>query len=117
MDFQDTVNSSAWWIFPTRSVKVANIGAQSMNEAGTQYIRVTYEFHVRRDLWIPLKILNDGRKDINGKEQLSNNQIVTEPWPLDTAGAFLTVGFALTDINYKEFTVYRERDFTQLGVP
>jgi hypothetical protein len=124
MDFQDAVNNAAWWLFPTRSVKVANISAKSAPDGGTQYVQVTYEFHIRRDLWIPLKILNAGRVDINGNDRVSGRP-VTDPWPLygtvsgstNTAGTFLPVGFSLSSVNFKEFTVYKERDFTQLGVP
>lgn len=113
-DFQNAVNNAQFYGYPTRSVKVANIGAVEQQENGIKFIRATFEFHIRRDLWIPLKVLNAGMKDAAGNTIRGGTQ-VSSPEPLDASGNFLAIGS--TAFTFVDVTAYKELDFGLLGVP
>ena len=119
IDYQDAVNSDVFFGFPVRTVKVAGISGQSAVENGIQFVKVTYEFHIRRELWIPLKILDAGMQDKNRNTTIpgTSGQIAVEPWPLNGSGTFLTAPTTTSLLQFRSFTVYKERAFTALALP
>lgn len=119
IDYQDAVNSDIFFGFPVRTVKIAGISGQNAVENGIQFVKVTYEFHIRRELWIPLKILDAGMQDKNRNTTIpgTSGQIAVEPWPLNGSGTFLTAPTTTSLLQFRSFTVYKERAFSALALP
>jgi hypothetical protein len=129
--YQDAINSDSFMGFSPGQAKVAGISATSQTENNFFFWSVTYEFHFRRDGW-QVSILDAGR---NYKTQDGNlapipqlgvkedgttfpmkNTAVPEPIPLDGAGLPIRSPNP-SNVKYRDFKVYRELPFANLGVP
>ncbi len=127
----DAVNDGTWWGLATRKLKCQSIQWQQMfHGSGTPYYQVTYEFHVKDDLW-DYVILDAGYEHlINGGADTDsikddNNVETSIPWPLNGSGVALTTAQKKTDSNYfwykpgttAGWRIYAEKDFSALGLP
>jgi len=94
MPWANTVNSDVWWGFPKYSAKLARPTAEDAYWEHQHYYRVTYSLHVKGgcfddppDLWIPLRVLNKGSRELIWDGQ---NQKFERKWCMDDGGVQAT---------------------------
>lgn len=110
---QDAVNDAEWCGLPERSVRVTGIEYGPKYENGFAYFEITYQLSVRYPNW-DFEVLNAGFTELVGGNWVAitdGTRPVTEPVPLDVAGAKLDPA---DTPNFMTFRVYPERDFGTL---
>lgn len=121
-DFKDSVNVNAWMGKPARTWKMDPAQWRKVYWGNTAYYEISYSFQGNAETW-DLKPRNLGDRDINGelpeKDGIRSSTIEI----LDENGAFAyainlkpTV-FDGVGAHPNPFRWYKERDFTQLGLP
>ncbi len=58
--YAGVANDAKWWVFQKWEAFMLPWSATSQFEDGQSFWEVVYEIHFKRDLWIPVKILNRG---------------------------------------------------------
>ena len=124
-DFTDSVNSVAWMDGAPRTWKMEPAAWRKVYFANTAYYEITYEFHSNPETW-DLKPRNMGKHDKNGDPVEVGNVVVNDFVDLDLLGlvALPAFGVAVDPVKFDgqgpnpdPFRWYKERDFTQLGLP
>jgi hypothetical protein len=119
MDYQDAVNSAAWFGFPAGTAKVSQISASDHWENDVYYWEVTYEFEIRREGWT-LRLLDQGRYERSGTNVRpildANGDPVQDPVLLNGSGSRLDNPGPSTAV-FLNFDVYKQRDLNALGLP
>ena len=124
LDYENAVNNSAITIrglsLPQYTAKLSNIRVGDLKiEGDYQYFEFSYIVEVRRDKWIPLKVLDQGLrfKDGTNRKHIMDNSTpprpVSSPRLLNGSGAVLSDPTP-TNAVYREFTVYYARNFSIL---
>lgn len=124
LDYENAVNNSAITIrglsIPQHTGKLSNIRVGDLKiEGDYQYFEFSYTLEVRRDKWIPLKVLDQGLrfKDETNRKHIMDNSTpprpVTSPRLLNGSGAVLSDPTPSNAV-YREFTVYYARNFSIL---
>jgi hypothetical protein len=124
LDYENAVNNSAITIrglsLPQYTAKLSNIRVGDLKiEGDYNYFEFSYIVEVRRDKWIPLKVLDQGLrfKDGTNRKHIMDNSTpprpVSSPRLLNGSGAVLSDPTP-TNAVYREFTVYYARNFSIL---
>ena len=115
--YQNAVNSDTFHGFIAGIVRVESLEISNEEENDISYVRVLGEFHVNRDKWVPLQVVNSGYMEKSGSDLIrikdKDKQNVSEPVLLDADGAALTAGSAAT---FQDFNIYFEKPFSTLGL-
>ena len=123
IEYQDAVNSDSFFGFSPGQVKVASISSQRQIENNIVFWKTTYEFEMRQDKWVPLEILDVGKR-ATGRVPIcmktSGGDImqgvhVTEPVPLREGLAINNP--SPTNCDFIKVKAYREKSFKSLRLP
>ena len=124
LDYENAVNNAAITIrglsIPQYTGKLSNIRVGDLKiEGDYQYFEFSYTLEVRRDKWIPLKILDQGLRYKSGADRKHIMDQSTPPRPVSSPKLLDGSGGVLSDPTpnnavYKEFTVYYARNFSIL---
>lgn len=132
LTYQDATNTDVVYGFAAYVWKIQMSVRTVTVDSGFQYWQVTYMLHGRRELWFPLKVLNQGyyklvteggvkvRKLIREGDGGDDKSPLTAPVPLNASGEpiALTAGGALaTAATYEDFNVYKKLAFAPLDLP
>lgn len=123
-DYKDAVNSDLFYGFAPGLVRCINYAGRRAMTADTFYWQVTYQFQIRVDNWLR-RIMDEGYKALDSLDTSKgvvairdgDNNIVSQPWPLDGQGFALTqtqidAGIAF----WLEFEIYPLKPFRVLGL-
>ena len=124
LDYENAVNNSAITIrglsLPQYTAKLSNIRVGDLKiEGDYQYFEFSYIVEVRRDKWIPLKVLDQGLRFKSGTDRKHIMDNSTPPRPVSSPRLLNGSGAVLSDPTptnavYREFTVYYARNFSIL---
>lgn len=119
--FKSQMNSDTFFGFEAGKCKCKSITATNQYEKGRHFWRVTYFFEIR-DSW-DYEILDAGYWELVGGERVEikfpNGRPLSAPWPLDGAGAKLTVAQvqAGNAMQYRTYRVGEQKGFAGLNLP
>ena len=124
LDYEDAVNNASITIggvvIPQYAAKIMDLDIGELKREGDYlYYEFGYSLEIRRELWIPLKVLNAGLRYKSGEQQKqifdnsSPARPVSSPRLLDDDGTVLSDPTP-TRAKYCEFTVYYARPFSVL---
>ncbi len=117
MLWKDTINADMFFYFPPHSVKLSTPLAElEYNPVCGFYYVVTYQFEINPKGW-EKPVLDQGMRQlvagVKVKMTDDSGADLSSPLPLDGAGSKLVSG---SDPTYIIFEVYREADFSLLGL-
>lgn len=124
-DYSDTVNSTGIWGLPVRTVKL-NQWRFTVEYQGTcsPYISNSWEFHINLQTW-DFSILNAGFRYLPAGASAPDYKTIADytdnqrhqPTPLSSASAIVDLQGNPGAVHYRDFRIYREKNFTLLGLP
>lgn len=125
LDYVNTINSTTFSRAAIGTLLCAEIDAEEQFKKNRSYWTVTYTFEYDRAGWQP-KLLEEGINKKNGtgaaakREPILDGtfkQPIREPIPLDGDGQPIPINDLPDAAVYTEKLMFREKDFTQLGLP
>lgn len=129
LTYQDAINTDTVYGFGPYVWKMAQISPRTITvESGFQYYQVTYELHGRRELWYPLKVLNQGYYQLVDSEGTKKRELLldkdskqlTSPGLLKADGSAIGYnpdGSLDASPSFEEFNVYKRLPFAPLQLP
>lgn len=116
--YQDAINQDTFLGFPPYTCKLIIPTFDQHFENGVFFWTITYEIHIRRELWHPLQVLDQGYyKLVAGSPEVitdANGKTLTAPRLLDGAGSPLASGASPVYMNFKPYKIL---PFAALSLP